>query len=98
MIDTAVRHVFFHPEHDPSAKAEPAVKTDGELPQFLMNYEVITDGYGVERRWLDTHPQPPTSSEPPRSEEDVKAIFASLAGELDERHRMLKPAAESSSD
>ena len=98
VIDTAVRHVFFHPEHDPSAKAEPAVQTGGELPQFLMTYEVIADGYGVERRWLDTHPQPPTSAQPPTSEADIKTIFADLAGELDKRQQMVKPAAESSDD
>jgi hypothetical protein len=71
VIDTAVRHVFLHPEHDPSSKAEPAVRTSGELPQFLMTYEVLADGYGVERRWLDTHPEPTDSRKPPRGDDDV---------------------------
>ncbi|MFC3737675.1 hypothetical protein [Paractinoplanes deccanensis] len=94
VIDTAVRHVFFHPEHDPSSKAEPAVRNGGELPQSLMFYEVLADGHGVERRWLDTHPERPALGRTSQRDDDVEVVLATLTGELDRRQRLF----ESSND
>lgn len=91
VIDTAVRHIFMHPEHDPSDKAEPAVHTNGELPQFLMDYEVLPDKYGVERRWLDTHPEPATSTGFSPNEDDIKQVLAFMNRELDRRRQAFDP-------
>lgn len=85
MIDTAVKHVFFHPEHDPTSKAEPAVPSNRELPQFLLNYEVLPKGYSVERRWLDTHPAPSTKPARNKSDDEAVAAVEEMSGELSRR-------------
>jgi hypothetical protein len=56
MLDASVRHVFCHPEHDPTAQAEPALDLASNLPRFLMAYDVLAPDMGVQRRWLDTRP------------------------------------------
>jgi hypothetical protein len=85
IIDTAVRHVFFHPEHDPTPHLRPAVSSGQNLPQYLMHYDLISPGLGVERRWLETHPQSSQSDRP--SEADPIEIMEQMTTELERRHR-----------
>lgn len=92
VIDTAVRHVFFHPEHDPSAHAEPAVRTAGELPQMLLSYDLLDDDHGVERRWLDQHPEPRAATTSPTRNEDARAIVTAMSKEMDRRQQPFGPA------
>jgi hypothetical protein len=87
VIDTAVRHVFFHPEHDPTARAEPAARTTGELQRMLMSYDVLADDHGVERRWLDQHPKPRAATNSPAREADAVAIVTAMSDELNRRQR-----------
>lgn len=85
VIDTAVRHVFYHPDHDPTEFAEPAV-ISAELPQFLLNYEVLPDQYGVERRWLETHPPQRTDGVPRTGEDEAMQALNHLTAELERRN------------
>ena len=71
--DAADRHLFHHPDHIPAwtlnrehrpRLAKPWIGEDPERsPSYYLSYNVLPDGYGVERRWLtDTHlreEQPP---------------------------------------
>lgn len=87
MIETAVRHIFFHPDHDPTSRARPTASPNEQLSQFLLHYEVMPRGYGIERRWLDIHPQPASNPDAPKSEEEVVSIATQMAAELKRRQQ-----------
>ena len=61
ILETAHRHVFFHPDHDPRVKmdesliAETVARRGSELSQSVMSYNAMAPGTGIERRWLDRH-------------------------------------------
>jgi hypothetical protein len=68
VADTAVQHIFWHPEHDPTGHLQLRSRRSLEeelgadwLPRYLVSYEVLPSDHGVERRWLDQHPQPRTN-------------------------------------
>lgn len=58
---------------------------DGDLPQFLLHYDVLPFGYGVERRWLDVHPEPSLTPTTPKSSEEALSIAKQMLGELASR-------------
>ena len=65
VADTAVKHIFWHPEHDPTSHLQhrnrrPLEEEMGAdwLPRYLVTYDVLQPDFGVERRWLEQHPPP----------------------------------------
>lgn len=97
MLDASVRHVFFHPAHDPTPKAEPALDLESNLPRFLMNYDVLAPGFGVQQRWLDVHP---SASDGPTgrstlTEDDTMALVTGMAAELERRGKRFQELADS---
>lgn len=90
MLDASVRHVFFHPEHDPTPKAEPALDLETNLPRFLMAYDVLAPDMGVQRRWLETHPSEAAASNtrsPSLTEDDAIEVATKMMAELQRRGR-----------
>jgi hypothetical protein len=88
MLDASVRHVFFHPDHDPTPKSEPALDLESNLPRFLMNYDVLAPGMGVQRRWLDVHPSSEAGASSGRSsatKDEAIARVTQMMAELDRR-------------
>lgn len=85
IMDTAVRHVFFHPEHDPTKFAEPAVRSTDGLPQMLLHYGVLPPGYGIERRWLHRHPDPTDGPVSSRGQDEVIASATELSEDIERR-------------
>lgn len=61
VFSTAVRHIFFHPSHDQTARLanmespRMQVGKPATHPELLINYESLPAGLGIQRRWLDTH-------------------------------------------
>ena len=61
ILETAHRHIFFHPEHDPRVKmeefliAESVKRRGSDASQAIMTYTAMAPGTGIERRWLDRH-------------------------------------------
>lgn len=85
MLDSSVRHVFHHPNHDPTPQARPALDLASDLPRFLMSYDLLAPGMGVQRRWLDVHP---TASDEPTdrlTDAQVIATVEKFAVELERR-------------
>jgi len=65
VADTAVKHIFFHPDHDPTPHLSPRQRQSLEvelstdwIPRYLVRYEQLAHGCGVERKWLVAHPSP----------------------------------------
>lgn len=87
VLDASVRHVFFHPDHDPTARAQPALDLAKNGPQFLLNYDVLDPNDGVQRRWLDVHPAPSTTdpSAARRTDEEVTELLGVMMNELQSR-------------
>ena len=88
MLDASVRHVFFHPDHDPTPNSEPALDLESNLPRFLMNYDVLAPGMGVQRRWLDVHPSSSDGGLSGRSsatKDEAIARVTQMMAELDRR-------------
>jgi hypothetical protein len=83
--EAAVRHVFFHPSHDPTQRVEDKrlMMAQGfDTPaEYVLSYTPITEGY-VERIWLDRHVEPNPERAQPRSEEDVLAAAERLMANL----------------
>ncbi|MBX8686184.1 DUF4238 domain-containing protein [Mycobacterium sp. 20091114027_K0903767] len=89
--DVAVKHVFFHPDHDPTSKVH--VRERGELqaelvantmPRYLVGYDVLGADCGVERRWLDEHPAPsPSNHSTQLTESEVAEAVEIMANHLD---------------
>jgi hypothetical protein len=93
MLDASVRHVFFHPDHDPTPRAEPALDLESNLPRFLMNYDVLAPGVGVQRRWLDVHPSSADGASSERSsltDDEAIALVTQMAAELDRRGKQFQ--------
>lgn len=92
MLDASVRHVFFHPEHDPTSRAEPALDLESNLPRFLMTYDVLAPDMGVQRRWLETHP--PAKNEMTESasltDDETIALATKMLAELEGRGRQFE--------
>ncbi len=73
MAETAMKHIFFHPQHNPMEHLSPRPRPDGELeiggswmPRHLVNYEILPPNSRIERRWLIAHPD--SSKEPEDTE------------------------------
>jgi hypothetical protein len=92
MLDASVRHVFCHPEHDPTSRAEPAHELTRNLPRFLMTYEVLEPHMGVQRRWLETHPAAVDSNTEISSLTSDEAIAEAraLIAEVEHRERQFE--------
>ena len=64
MADAAVRHVFFHPDHDLRDQLHPRTPLplpsggeDAQGPRYLLGgYELVPRAHGIERKWLIAHP------------------------------------------
>lgn len=85
MLRTSMRHVFFHPDHDPRGQLrdEPAREAAPGV-NFLLNYTVMRPGYGVERKWLEEHPEVTESrSHTPLREEEVLQAAKHMMAQLD---------------
>lgn len=90
ILDASVRHVFCHPDHDPTSRAEPALDLESNLPRFLMTYDVLPPNMGVQRRWLDTHPHSGMglrTETPSLTDDDVVALATEMTAELERRGR-----------
>jgi hypothetical protein len=88
MLDASVRHAFFHPEHDPTPHAKPALDLETNLPRFLLNYDVLAPDMGVQRRWLDTHPTAADNETPERlalTDDEAITLATQMTAELDRR-------------
>lgn len=85
MLDASVRHVFYHPNHDPTPKAGPALDLKSDLPRFLMYYDVLARGMGIQRRWLDVHPSAEGEPTERIADAQVIATVATFAAELEQR-------------
>lgn len=91
IMDASVRHVFFHPDHDPTPKAEPARSLESEMPRVMLAYEVLPPDAGVQRRWLDVHPEAATAATGPRmSEDEVVTVAERMVTELERRERQFE--------
>jgi hypothetical protein len=62
MVETAHRHLLWHPAHDPRSRSlmEDAsrmreLRSPTAGSQTLVSYAALPMGYGVERRWLEKH-------------------------------------------
>lgn len=97
IIETAYRHVFWHPDHDPrdrmtfdDAHAAQRARANGGS-QLVTYYETLADGYGVERRWLTLHPWDPGAEEfgaaepvgSPRPEPELRKALDELTEVID---------------
>lgn len=96
VIETANRHVIWHPAHDPRPRVRIADalamrrsrRTRG-VGGTLINYEALEDGYGVERRWLDRHvwdiDTPTTSADDrvPKTEAELTDLLETMLGQLE---------------
>lgn len=88
MLDSSVRHVFYHPNHDPTAEAHPALDLEQNLPRFWVNYTVLNQDMGVQRRWLDVHASSQAGGSTDHSnmtEDDAIALVTRVAAELERR-------------
>jgi hypothetical protein len=97
MLDASVRHVFFHPDHDPTPRAKPAVDLDSNLPRFIMNYTVLAPDLGVQRRWLITHPAASDAELNDRlslTNDEVTALAGEMLAELDRRGQQFQKVTE----
>ncbi|YCN53414.1 DUF4238 domain-containing protein [Rhodococcus erythropolis] len=63
MAETAMKHIFFHPQHDPMKHLSPRERSGEEaemgsswMPRYLFNYGLVPSGFKVERKWLIAHP------------------------------------------
>jgi hypothetical protein len=94
VADTAVKHIFWHPEHDPSGHLQLRARRPIEeelgadwLPRYLVTYDVLHPDFGVERRWLEHHP--PSRTDDPvtpqsQSETEIVDIVTSMSDYLDQ--------------
>lgn len=94
LVETAQRHVFWHPDHDPRSHMNLAttVSIRKNRPRFggsevMVNYAVLPPGLGVERRWLTSHP--PVGADASSGDtgaEDPRQVLENLSSRLRERH------------
>jgi hypothetical protein len=95
VLDASVRHVFFHPEHDPTSHAKPALDLESNLPRFLMTYDVLPSDMGVQRRWLETHPSKADNLSTARTsltDDEAIALATRMTTELERRGRQFRAA------
>jgi hypothetical protein len=62
VVETAHRHIFWHPSHDPqdmwnamAGLASRRSRKDDRESQNVLQYTALPPGYGIERRWLENH-------------------------------------------
>ncbi|SDP18878.1 Protein of unknown function [Pedococcus dokdonensis] len=84
IIESAHRHLLWHPDHDPRdrSRVADALKmrrsrqgTGGT--RSLIQYDALSPEYGIERRWLERHTWDHPSEAPPSARDgltDVEAI------------------------
>lgn len=98
MLDASVKHVFHHPEHDPTSRAEPALDhLESNLPRVLMSYDVLAPDMGVQRRWLETHPAAADDSNadaPSLTDDEAIALATKMTAELERRGRQFGKLAD----
>ena len=96
VADAAVRHIFFHPDHDLRNELDASSRLplpgsgDGPAaPRYLLgSYDLLPRGMSVERKWLTAHAPMVAAGTPrqqPNEDEAVKMAEALMA-ELDEDH------------
>ncbi|MGY2012111.1 DUF4238 domain-containing protein [Nocardia gipuzkoensis] len=87
VLDAAVRHVFWHEDHDPTRT--PALRRAPHpaeaMPRYLLSYDALAPGFGVQRRWLNEHSAPTTGAQQtkPLSDDDALMIVEQLTARLD---------------
>lgn len=92
VCDVAVKHVFFHPDHDPTSKVRVRDRCALEeelvanaMPRYLVGYAILGADCGVERRWLDEHPEPSGSRHSPQlTESEVIEVAEMMANHLNQ--------------
>ncbi|WP_142392615.1 DUF4238 domain-containing protein [Mycobacterium sp. 3519A] len=100
VADTAVKHIFWHPQHDPTAhlhlrsrrSLEKELEADW-LPRYVVSYEVLPAGSGVERRWLDQHPPVRTNDGSQcgdGSKPEITEIVQRMSGHLDQAEEVFR--------
>lgn len=102
VADVAVKHVFFHPNHDPTSwldtrnrRAIDEEIASDSLPKYLVGYDMIESGCGVERRWLDQHPTPDGKSNTPKlSDSEVLQTVEFMSDQLDRATRIFRAVSE----
>jgi len=95
--DVAVKHVFFHPDHDPTANIRMRDRVELEddlsadtLPRHVVTYGFLHPDFGVQRRWLDEHPSASGNNAIPLSESELLHIVGTMAGELEEAETLFR--------
>ncbi len=93
VADTAVNHIFWHPEHDPTDRLHFRKRRSLEeelgadwLPRYVVTYDVLPPDSGVERRWLEQHPPPRQddgNEHRGKSESEVVEIVQTMSDHLD---------------
>lgn len=96
VIETAHRHVIWHPSHDPrpridvqrALRSRNSRQTRGE-PGTVMRYSALPVPFGIERRWLESHTwdsdvaaDATAGESEPRSEAAVIALAEEMMGKL----------------
>lgn len=70
VIETAHRHIFFHPEHDPRERMIEVEETAqrrslGHPSGSIISYNAMPPGMSIERRWLERHTWDEPTTDPP---------------------------------
>ncbi len=94
VIETAHRHIIWHPNHDPRGQLnlEEALTMRRSRQNgnggTVLNYTAIDGDFGVERRWLDVHTwdvgEPDSADDERGSEVDPITMIESLTAQLTE--------------
>ena len=95
MLDSSVKHVFYHPDHDATARSSPALDLEKNMLRYWMEYNVLGRDMGVERRWLDVHPEPRPDTSADGSgmpEHATIALVERVMAELDHRSNAFRKA------
>lgn len=97
VIETAHRHIIWHPQHDPrsrinlaDAQAMRRSRQAHEGTGTVLHYTALDDDFGIERRWLDTHLWEsglPTETiedgDGPKTEAELVALVEQLSTQLE---------------
>lgn len=96
ILETAHRHLIWHPEHDPRSKInlDEALAIRRSRRQHggtgtVLYYTALDDDFGVERRWLDIHtwesdlPADSVADGGPKTEAELIALFAQMSEQLE---------------
>ncbi|MHA6668111.1 DUF4238 domain-containing protein [Homoserinimonas sp. A447] len=108
VADTAVRHIFFHPDHDLRDQLDPSSRlplpgngADPAAPLYLVgSYELLPQDAGVERKWLTAHAPIDAVHATSKLLIDDEAVKMAelLMAELDEDHAGFNARARATED